>query len=225
MPFDLIDPISLERSLPFYAAAFFGGYILGSVPFGLLLTRAAGLGDIRKIGSGNIGATNVLRTGNRGIALATLLFDALKGALAATIAYGAFFIWFGWAPLWGGKDLAVLAAFGAFAGHIFPVWLKFKGGKGVATFLGTMFALDWLSALAACATWLVVAAVFRISSLSALVAASLTPVWLVLSGEHLYAGFAFLMALMIYWSHRANIKRLLDGTEPRIGKKAEPPSP
>lgn len=184
------------------------GYLLGSIPFGLVITRALGLGDLRQIGSGNIGATNVLRTGNKGAALATLLLDSGKGAAAVLIARH-----------FAGQDAALLAGAAAFLGHVFPVWLGFKGGKGVATFLGTLIALDWTLGLAVCVIWLVAAALTRISSLSALVAAGCAPLigWL-LDGPKI-AAIALFMAALIFIRHRANISRLLNGTEPRIGRK------
>jgi glycerol-3-phosphate acyltransferase PlsY len=205
VPFDVLPAI----------VALIGGYLLGSIPFGLLFTSWAGLGDIRTVGSGNIGATNVLRTGNRAIAAATLICDAGKGAVAVLLAKYALPELIGGQPSW----LAVFAAIGSFAGHVFPVWLNFKGGKGVATFLGTMLALYWPIGLAACATWLVVAGLLRISSLAALVSAALTPLYLLIMERNLLALTAFLLALMILWSHRANIKRLFKGEEPRIGRK------
>lgn len=184
------------------------GYLLGSIPFGLVITRALGLGDLRQIGSGNIGATNVLRTGNRPAALATLLLDSGKGAVAVLLAR-----WL------AGPEAALIAGAAAFLGHLFPVWLGFKGGKGVATFLGTLIALDWRLGLAACGIWLLAALVGRISSLSALVAAALTPLLaLGLEGGRMAAVTAF-MAALIFLRHRANIARILAGTEPRIGKK------
>ncbi|AGT07469.1 glycerol-3-phosphate 1-O-acyltransferase PlsY [Paracoccus aminophilus] len=184
------------------------GYLLGSIPFGLVITRALGLGDLRQIGSGNIGATNVLRTGNKGAALATLLLDSGKGAIAVLLAR-----WL------AGPEAALFAGAAAFLGHLFPVWLGFKGGKGVATFLGTLLALDWRVCLAACAIWLVTAALLRISSLSALVAAAIAPiVALWLDGWPLALTTA-LMSVLIYIRHHANIARLIAGTEPRIGKK------
>ncbi|MCV2448709.1 glycerol-3-phosphate 1-O-acyltransferase PlsY [Paracoccus sp. DMF] len=185
------------------------GYLLGSIPFGIVITRALGLGDLRKIGSGNIGATNVLRTGNKPAALATLLLDSGKGAIAVLLAR-----WL------AGSDAALVAGAAAFLGHLFPVWLGFRGGKGVATFLGTILALDWRLGLAACGIWLLTAAVSRISSLSALVAAVLTPAlawWL--DGPRMAAVTSF-MAVLILVRHHANIRRILAGTEPRIGKKA-----
>jgi glycerol-3-phosphate acyltransferase PlsY len=188
------------------------GYLLGSIPFGLLLTHAAGLGDIRKIGSGNIGATNVLRTGNKALALATLLLDGGKGAVAVLIARH---VW----PATGGLEMALAAGAGAILGHLYPVWLGFKGGKGVATGLGILLALDWRIGGLACVTWLAVALIFRYSSLSALLAFLLAPVyaWL-LAGPRL-ALFAILLAALVWWRHRENIRRLLKGEEPRIGKR------
>jgi len=184
------------------------GYLLGSVTFGLVLTRAAGLGDIRAIGSGNIGATNVLRTGHKGLALATLLLDGGKGA-AAVLLVGAFL------P----SPAGLLAGIAAVIGHNFPVWLKFKGGKGVATTLGTMCAVDLYVGLLACITWLAVAAVFRYSSLSALAALALAPVYaLVFHQPGAAVAFAAL-AVLVWWRHSANIKRLLKGEEPKIGAK------
>ncbi|MTH34473.1 glycerol-3-phosphate 1-O-acyltransferase PlsY [Paracoccus limosus] len=184
------------------------GYLLGSIPFGIVITRALGLGDLRQIGSGNIGATNVLRTGNKPAALATLLLDSGKGAIAVLLAR-----WL------AGPDAAMIAGGAAFLGHLFPVWLGFKGGKGVATFLGTLLALDWRLGLAACGLWLLAALLGRISSLSALIAAALTPfvaLWLDGARMALVTG---LMAVLIFIRHHANIARILNGTEPRIGKK------
>ena len=195
-----------------HLAALALGYLLGSIPFGLLLTRAAGLGDIRKIGSGNIGATNVLRTGNKLLALATLLLDGAKGAAAVLIA-----------QYWGGDvagpDLMLAAGAGAILGHLYPVWLGFKGGKGVATSLGILLALDWRVGALACVTWLAVALIFRYSSLSALLALLFAPIyaWL-LAGPRL-AVFAIFVAALVWWRHRENIHRLLKGEEPKIGKK------
>ncbi len=191
------------------AAAAIAGYLLGSIPFGLVLTRLAGLGDIRQIGSGNIGATNVLRTGRKGLALATLLLDGGKGAIAVGLA---------WAAL-GAGDAPLVAGFAAVLGHNFPVWLGFKGGKGVATTIGTLIAAAWPVGLAACATWLVVAFVFRISSLSALVALAASPVfaWFLVNPET--ALMAAGLAVLGFVRHKANIQRLLKGEEPRIGRK------
>lgn len=183
------------------------GYLLGAVPFGILITRAFGLGDLRAIGSGNIGATNVLRTGNKGAALATLLLDGAKGAAAVMIARAL-----------TGEDAAQIAGLGAFLGHLFPVWLGFRGGKGVATFLGTVLALAWPVGLAACATWGLTAAVTRISSLSALVAAGLAAIWAALLGHGDLTALIVILATLIYARHLPNIARLRAGTEPRIGK-------
>ncbi len=184
------------------------GYLLGSIPFGIVITRMLGLGDLRQIGSGNIGATNVLRTGNKPAALATLLLDSGKGAIAVLLARAL-----------AGDGAALIAGAAAFLGHLYPVWLNFKGGKGVATFLGTLLALDWRLGLGACAIWLVTALLTRISSLSALVAAALSPlVALWLDGPRLALVVAF-MAVLIFIRHRANIARIRTGTEPRIGKK------
>src|SRR6266850_2291037 len=163
----MLHPISWSIALPYYLAAFAFGYLLGAIPFGLVLTRLAGAGDIRAIGSGNIGATNVLRTGRKGLAALTLLCDALKGTAAVLIA-----------DRFGGQDLAILAALGAFLGHLFPVWLRFKGGKGVATYVGILIALAWHGALVFGAVWLVVAALTRYSSLSGLIASTAVPAWL-----------------------------------------------
>ncbi len=185
-----------------------GAYLLGSVPFGLVITRALGLGDLRAIGSGNIGATNVLRTGHRGAALATLVLDAGKGGVAVLAARVAL-----------GEDAAQLAAAAAFMGHLFPVWLGFRGGKGVATYLGTLIVLAWPAGLLACATWVAVAAAFRISSLSALVAAASAPLWLFLTGAAQAVVLGVVLAAMVWERHRANIGRLIAGTEPRIGGK------
>lgn len=192
-------------------AALVLGYALGSIPFGLVLTRAAGLGDIRSIGSGNIGATNVLRTGRKGLALATFLGDALKGTVAILVAR-----WF------AGEGAAMAAAVGAFLGHVFPVWLGFKGGKGVATYIGCLLGLYWPAALAFCAVWLAMAFTFRISSLSALTASVVVPLGLFLGGWASGPLTLVLVALaaLVWFRHEENIRRLLAGTEPRIkGKK------
>ena len=183
-----------------------GGYLLGSIPFGLIFAWLAGAGDVRKIGSGNIGATNVLRTGKRWAAMATLLFDGGKGAAAVFLGQAMF-----------GVDGAVFAALGAFLGHLFPVWLGFKGGKGVATFLGVMLALAWPVGLMVALSWLVAAAIWRISSLSALIAAALSPAYMYVVAGPLYALLAAILALAIIAMHRENIARLLRGEEPRIG--------
>jgi glycerol-3-phosphate acyltransferase PlsY len=189
------------------ALTFVLAYLLGSIPFGVLVTRALGLGDLRTIGSGNIGATNVLRTGNKGAAAATLLLDAGKGAVAVLVARAI-----------AGEQAAMVAGFAAFLGHLFPVWLGFRGGKGVATFLGTMLALAWPVGIAACLTWLATAIVFRYSSLAALVAAAATPLWLLLLGRADAVWLGVALAILVLVRHQANIRRLLDGTEPKIGK-------
>ncbi|GAB1480186.1 glycerol-3-phosphate 1-O-acyltransferase PlsY [Paracoccaceae bacterium] len=183
-------------------------YLLGSVPFGIVITRALGLGDLRKIGSGNIGATNVLRTGNKGAALATLLLDAGKGGIAVLIARAMV-----------GEDAAQLAALASFLGHLFPVWLGFRGGKGVATFLGTLLALAWPVGLAVCATWAVTALLTRISSLSALVAAASSALWLFFFNHGQMLLLAVVLTLLVYVRHWANLERIKAGTEPKIGQK------
>jgi glycerol-3-phosphate acyltransferase PlsY len=184
------------------------GYLLGSIPFGVLVTKLMGLGDLRKIGSGNIGATNVLRTGNRGAALATLLLDGGKGAVAVLLA-----------RCYAGEDAAQIAGLAAFLGHLFPVWLRFNGGKGVATFLGTLLALAWPVGIAACLTWFATALVSRISSLSALVAAGLAVVWAFVLGHGEMIWLTAILATLVFYRHRANIDRLKAGTEPKIGGK------
>ena len=184
------------------------GYLLGSIPFGLLLTRMAGLGDIRGIGSGNIGATNVLRTGRKALAAATLILDAIKGAAAILIAR---------AVLWD-QDTALFAGLAAVLGHLFPVWLSFKGGKGVATGLGVLVAASWPVGLAACATWLLVAAIARLSSLAALAAFAAAPVVALILEEFSLVKLAFTIAVLVFVRHQANIRRLFAGTEPRIGR-------
>ena len=184
------------------------GYLLGSIPFGLVLTKTMGLGNLREIGSGNIGATNVLRTGSKGAAAATLLLDGAKGAVAVLLARAM-----------AGEDAAQIAALAAFIGHCFPVWLGFKGGKGVATFLGLILALAWPVGLLACATWLATAVISRISSLSALVAASWSTLWCLVVGQGQVFVLTLLLALLIIWRHRENLARLKAGTEPRIGRK------
>jgi glycerol-3-phosphate acyltransferase PlsY len=186
----------------------FCGYLLGSIPFGLLLTRAAGLGDVRDIGSGNIGATNVLRTGNKGLAAATLFLDMLKGTVAVLIA--------GMLP---GPSMRMAAGVGAFVGHLYPVWLNFKGGKGVATYLGVLLGLAWQGALVFAAVWLLVAYLFRYSSLAALVAAAVVPGALYMFGFVELALLFSVLSIIVIIKHKANIERLLAGTETRIGKK------
>lgn len=209
--FDAINTIDWHDRAPILLAALALGYALGSIPFGLLFAWAAGAGDVRKIGSGNIGATNVLRTGSKWAAAATLVCDGGKGALAVLFA----------ASLHG-TVAGVFAGFGAFLGHVFPVWLRFRGGKGVATFLGIALALAWPVGLIALATWLAVAAVARISSLSALVAAALTPLYMMLYGTPLAAMLMLVLAILVLGLHRENIRRLASGTEPRIGARTEP---
>ncbi len=222
------DPISWSYAWPYFTAAFFGAYLLGSLPFGLLLTRVAGLGDIRNVGSGNIGATNVLRTGRKDLALATLLLDGGKGAAAVGLAF-----WI------GGSEVTLIAGFAAVLGHLFPIWLRFKGGKGMATTLGTLLALTfWVGALA-CLTWLLIAVLFRFSSLASLVAVAMTPVyawilpWGFSLGELFAPGFSELLfrgdlqlvqitaalAVLVWIRHWANIGRLFKGTESRIEQK------
>ncbi|WP_434722710.1 glycerol-3-phosphate 1-O-acyltransferase PlsY [Mesorhizobium sp. RIZ17] len=190
-----------------YVIALIFGYLLGSIPFGLLITRAAGLGDVRQIGSGNIGATNVLRTGNKGLAAATLLLDALKGTTAALIA-GHF-----------SPDYGLLAGFAAFLGHLFPVWLGFKGGKGVATYLGVLLGLAWQGMLVFAVVWLAMAFLFRYSSLAALAAAVIVPIALYFISTPQIAGLFAVMSLIVIVKHHANISRLLAGTEGKIGAK------
>jgi acyl phosphate:glycerol-3-phosphate acyltransferase len=207
-------PLDLALSLPALLAALIGGYLLGSIPFGLIATRLGGAGDLRKVGSGNIGATNVLRTGRKDLALLTLLGDGGKGAAAVLIA----------TALWGG-DAGALAGGAAFLGHLFPVWLRFRGGKGVATFLGVLLAAAWPVGLAACATWLVVAVLARISSLAALVTAALAPLFAFLLHQPRAALIlAVFMAVLVFIRHHANIARLLKGEEPRIGAGKTPPA-
>ena len=208
---DAINSIDWSAETPIFAAALIFGYLLGSIPFGLLFARLAGAGDVRKIGSGNIGATNVLRTGKRWAAAATLLCDGAKGAVAVLVTQYA-----------QGSDAALFAGLGAFLGHLFPLWLNFRGGKGVATFLGVTLALDWRVGLCALATWLAVAVALRISSLSALVAAALVPVYMVLFGHGLYAVLEAILAILIFFMHRENLHRLLGGTEPKIGAAHAP---
>lgn len=199
---------------PYTIAALVLGYLLGSIPFGLVLTRAAGLGDVRDIGSGNIGATNVLRTGNKGIAALTLLLDLLKGTAAVLIGHAI-------GALGGVAILASLVAgLAAFIGHTYPVWLGFKGGKGVATYIGILLGLNWPGALAFCSVWLLVAILSRYSSLSAIVAAIVTPIWLLTVGDYATAILAALLSVLLIFKHRANIHRLVAGEEPRIGAHA-----
>ncbi len=205
------DPISWGFAWPYLLAAFAGGYLLGSIPFGLVLTRLAGLEDIRKIGSGSIGTTNVLRSGRKDLAAATLGLDGGKGAAAVLIA-----------GIWG-PDMALTAALGALFGHLYPLWLKFKGGKGVATALGILLALAWPVGLAACATWLLVAALFRYSSLAGLLSLTAAPIYAwVFLGDAQVVQLAVIVALFVWARHHANIRRLLKGEETKIGQKSEP---
>ncbi|MDB5393407.1 MAG: plsY [Rhodospirillales bacterium] len=201
----------VDGSAPLFLA-FVGSYLLGSIPFGLLLTRLAGLGDIRKIGSGNIGATNVLRTGNKPLALVVLLLDSGKGAVAVLLAGAAM-----------DEHAGLAAGFGAVLGHLFPVWLGFKGGKGVATTIGTLLALAWPVGLIACGLWLLTALIFRMSSAAALTAIAATPIAAYFLGSITLAISALLLAALVWFKHAANIGRLLSGTEPRIslGGKAK----
>ena len=216
----------MASALP-YLLAVLGGYLLGSIPFGLIATRMAGLGDVRNIGSGNIGATNVLRTGRKDLALFTLIGDGGKGAAAALIAKGLMGMLAPAAGHDGAETAACLAGGAAFLGHLFPVWLGFKGGKGFATFLGVLLAVAWPAFLLAGATWLLTAWLFRRSSLAALAAAALTPLYVFATKDIVPEGgliaridLAVFMAVLVFVRHHQNIRRLLAGTEPRIGDKA-----
>jgi glycerol-3-phosphate acyltransferase PlsY len=199
---------AIEHSFTVLALWAVIGYLLGSVPSGVLIARMMNLGNLREIGSGNSGATNVLRTGNKKAAALTLLFDAGKGIVAVLL--GRMIV---------GEDAAQIAGLSAFLGHCFPVWLGFKGGKGVATFLGIMLALSFPVGAACCATWLVFAALLRFSSLAALMAAGLSPLWLLMFSQGSLVLLGFLFTILIYWRHAANISRLRAGTEPKIGQK------
>lgn len=201
-----MPPIITDPTLLILTAVL--AYLLGSVPFGIVITRAMGLGDLRQIGSGNIGATNVLRTGNKRAAMATLLLDAAKGGVAVLIAR--------WLLA---EDAAQVAGLAAFLGHLFPVWLNFRGGKGVATFLGILLALNWQVGLAVCATWAVSAAITRTSSIAALVAAASSALWMLYRGSDSLLLLALVLTLLIYVRHAENLKRIKAGTEPRIGRK------
>jgi acyl phosphate:glycerol-3-phosphate acyltransferase len=198
-------PMGPEAFLP---VAFIIGYLFGSIPFGLILTRFAGTADLRSIGSGNIGATNVLRTGRKGLAAATLLLDMLKGTAAVVIA-----------GYFGGPNSAMLAGLGAFLGHLFPVWLNFRGGKGVAVYIGVLLGLFWPAAVVFCLIWLAIALSFRYSSLSALVASFATPLFLWWFGHLALASLFAVLTVLLFYMHRENIKRLQAGTEGRIGQK------
>ncbi len=205
------DPISWEFAGPYFALAFIGGYLLGVVPFGLVVTRLAGLGDLRRVGSGNIGTTNVLRTGRKDLAALTLLLDGGKGAAAVLIA-----------KLWG-PDMALMAAYGALLGHLFPVWLRFKGGKGVATALGVLLALAWPVGIGACLTWLAVALAFRYASVSSLTATAAAPLyawWLL--GDLQMVELSAILAVLVWLRHHENIRRLVKGEESKIGQKKAP---
>jgi glycerol-3-phosphate acyltransferase PlsY len=191
-----------------YILAIVIGYLLGSIPFGLVLTKLAGTEDLRSIGSGNIGATNVLRTGHKGLAAATLLCDMLKGTVAVLIA-----------GYFGGPEAAMLAGLAAFLGHLFPVWLKFNGGKGVAVYIGVLLGLFWPAAVVFCVLWLATAATSRYSSLSGLVASFVTPIFLWWFGHPALASLFVVLTLLLFYVHRENIKRLQAGTEGRIGEK------
>lgn len=209
------DPISWAFSWPYLLAAATGGYLLGSIPFGLVLTRLAGAGDLRRIGSGNIGATNVLRTGRKDLAVATVLLDGGKGALAVLLAGN-------WGP-----DMALAAGLAAVVGHLFPVWLRFAGGKGMATTLGTLLAVSWPVALAACGAWLLVAATTRYSSLASLLSIAASPFlawWL--RGDPQLVEFTAILAVLVWSRHLGNLRRLLRGEESKIGarKREEPPA-
>lgn len=198
----------LTSTYQMLALAAVAGYLLGSIPFGMVIARVMGLGNLRDIGSGNIGATNVLRTGNKGAAAATLIFDAGKGAVAVLIARALI-----------GEDAAQIAGLAAFLGHLFPIWLRFRGGKGVATFLGILLALYFPVGLAACATWLVFAVLLRMSSVAALAAAALAPLWMLLLQHGNMLALGAIFTILIYIRHAANLGRIKAGTEPKIGRK------
>jgi glycerol-3-phosphate acyltransferase PlsY len=208
------EPISWALAWPYYLGALAFGYLLGSIPFGLLFTRMAGLGDIRNIGSGNIGTTNVLRTGRKSLAAATLLGDGLKGTVAVLIVNHFY-----------GQEMALIAGLGAFLGHLFPVWLKFKGGKGVATYLGILLGLFWPMFLLAAGIWIGMAIVFRYSSLSALTATLLSPILLYFVFHQGQIAQMFVLLSVLLWvKHHENIGRLLRGEESKIGAKSKPPA-
>jgi glycerol-3-phosphate acyltransferase PlsY len=206
----MIETLALvrwETAWPYLLATFFLSYLLGSIPFGLFFGKLAGAGDIRKVGSGNIGATNVLRTGSRWAAAATLICDALKGYVAVIAGFNL-----------GGQTFGVCAGLGAFIGHLYPLWLGFKGGKGVSTFIGITFALAWPVGLLLCASWLGVAQAFRYSSLAALVSTALTPLYFLFLETTLFALLAFVLVILIFIKHSGNIVRLIRGEEPMIGR-------
>ena len=202
------DPISWSQDLPYFAIGFLIAYLIGSIPFGLLLTKFSGAGDIRELGSGSIGATNVLRTGRKGLAAATTLLDGGKGFVAVWVA-----------AAYAGPDLAVISAWGSVLGHLFPVWLKFKGGKGVATTLGALFGFAPLLGVYACLTWLLVAFAARYSSVSGLLAVALAPVYAWYMELFQIAEASIPLAVFVWARHHANIRRLLKGEEPKIGAK------
>ena len=204
----MIHPISWEYVWPYLLAGFSAAYLLGSIPFGVILTRLAGAGDIRRIGSGNIGATNVLRTGRKGLAALTLVLDAGKGWLAVFIAGRLY-----------GPDMAVIACYGVLIGHVFPLWLHFRGGKGVSTALGVLLALSWPVGVAALLAWVAVVVATRLSSLAALVAAAAAPVFAWFLATQQTTEFAVALAVLIWLRHLGNIRRLLRGEESRIGSK------
>jgi len=199
---------AFENQWPWLLGIFVAAYLLGSVPFGMIVAKVMGLGNLREIGSGNIGATNVLRTGSKKAAFATLVLDAGKGAVAVLIARA-----------YLGEDAAQVAALAAFLGHLFPIYLMFKGGKGVAVFLGIMLALNFWAGLAACMVWLATALTLRMSSLSALIAAASTPIWLLVFDMPSAVWLGVILALLVWARHHANIGRLLKGEEPKIGMK------
>ncbi len=206
-----MHPFTTDQDLLLLTAIL--GYLLGSIPFGIVITRAMGLGDLRRIGSGNIGATNVLRTGNKAAAAATLVLDAAKGGIAVLIARALL-----------AEDAAQLAGLAAFLGHLFPVWLGFKGGKGVATFLGILIALSWQVGLAACATWLVAALATRTSSVAALAAAASASAWLFVFNEGRMLALVFVLTVLVYVRHAGNLARIKAGTEPKIRLgRSQPP--
>lgn len=200
-----MPPIETSVILLIFWALF--GYGLGSIPFGMVMARIMGLGNLRQIGSGNIGATNVLRTGNKPAAALTLLFDAAKGAVAVLLARS-----------FAGEDAAQVAALAALLGHCFPVWLGFRGGKGVATFLGLWLMLDWRVGVACCLSWLVAVAIWRMSSVGALAAAALSTTWIVVLTDGSTFILGIVLTLLVYWRHSANVARIKAGTEPKIGK-------
>jgi acyl phosphate:glycerol-3-phosphate acyltransferase len=207
-----MDWASVVAAWPVLLGALVLGYLLGSIPFGILLTRLSGAPDLRSIGSGNIGATNVLRTGRKGLAAATLICDALKGTAAVVIAMH-----------WLGREAALVAGLGALLGHLFPVWLGFKGGKGVATFIGVLLGFSWLATLIYAGVWLAVAALTRYSSLAGLLACAATPAILWFAGFPEEAKLFFLLTVLVFVMHRANIARLIAGTESKIGQSAVKP--